>query len=108
MQTTLPEVLERHQIPIYLLGLLVGVVVGSGFPGAESFFELLIYPFLGALLYVTFLQVPFVELRGALTAGRFATAVVVVNFVAVPIVVWALTGCSATTRRCWWASCWSC
>ena len=91
MQTTLSEGLERHQIPIYLVGLFFGVLVGLTFAGAESFFELLIYPVLGALLYVTFLQVPFVELRRAMTARRFAAAVVVVNFVAVPVVVWGLT-----------------
>lgn len=91
METTQPNALERHQIPVYLVGLSVGVLVGLAFPAADSFFERLIYPVLGGLLYVTFLQVPFVELRSALADRRFAAAVMVLNFVAVPVVVWGLT-----------------
>ena len=91
METTLHEALERHQVPIYVSGLLAGVLIGLTVPDAESFFEPLIYPVLGALLYVTFLQVPFVELRKALTDRRFAAALGAVNFVAVPVVVWGLT-----------------
>ena len=91
MMVTLHERLERHQVPVYLAGLLVGVLIGLAFAGADSAFEALIYPVLGALLFVTFLQVPFVELRGALADRRFMGAVLLLNFVAVPLVVWALT-----------------
>lgn len=88
---TLNENLERHQLPVYLAGLLVGVLIGVVFPGADSAFEALIYPVLGVLLYATFLQVRFVELRRALADRRFMAAVLSLNFVAVPVVVWGLT-----------------
>ena len=91
MRTTLSEALERHQIPVYLVSLLIGLIVGLALQEAESFFEALIYPALGGLLYVTFLQVPFVELGRALTNRRFAAAVLLLNFAVVPIVVWGLT-----------------
>lgn len=87
----LQESLERHQLPVYLAGLLAGVLIGLVFPGADSAFEALIYPVLGALLYATFLQVRFVELRRALANRRFIAAVLSLNFVAVPVVVWGLT-----------------
>lgn len=85
------ETLEHRQIPVYLGGLGAGLLLGSVFPGAGSFLEHFIYVVLGALLYVTFLQVPFVELRGALGDKRFVAALMCVNFVAVPVVVGGLT-----------------
>lgn len=83
--------LERHQVLVYLVGLAVGGFIGLAIPGADSVLEHLIYPVLGALLYATFLHVPFVELRAALASGRFLAAALTVNFVVVPVVVWALT-----------------
>ncbi|TWV21461.1 bile acid:sodium symporter, partial [Streptomyces albidoflavus] len=47
-------------------------------------------PVLGALLFVTFLQVPAAELFRSLREGRFLAAVLVVNFVVVPLVVAAM------------------
>lgn len=82
--------LERHQLPVYLAALLVGVLIGLMLPDADSAFEALIYPVLGALLYATFLQVRFVELRGALADRRFMAAVLSLNFLAVPVIVLGL------------------
>jgi arsenite transporter len=52
--------------------------------------EPLIYPVLGALLYVTFLQVPFTALRGAFSDRRFLAAAICLNFVVVPPIGFAL------------------
>ncbi len=52
--------------------------------------EVLIYPVLGVLLYATFLQVPFWELRRTFTHGRYMAAVLALNFLIVPAVVWLL------------------
>lgn len=46
---------------------------------------------LGALLYATFLQVPFTAVGRAIRGGRFLSAVLVLNFVLVPVVVYGLT-----------------
>lgn len=91
MRISMTARLERHQIPVYLAALAVGALVGSVWPGAGPGLELSIYPVLGALLYATFLQVPFAALGAAFRDVRFLAAVLVVNFVVVPPVVAVLT-----------------
>lgn len=85
------ETLERHQIAIYLAGLAAGAVVGSAWPGSSSAWGIAVYPVLGALLYATFLQVPFHRIAGGFGDIRFLGAVLVLNFAVVPLVVAALT-----------------
>ncbi|WP_374216015.1 bile acid:sodium symporter [Frankia sp. AiPs1] len=82
--------LERRQVPIYLGAIAVGAVVGVAAPGAGPGLAHAINPALGALLFVTFLQVPAAELVRSLRAGRFLAAVLAVNFVVVPGVVAAM------------------
>ena len=85
------ETLERRQVPIYLGALAGGVALGVAIPSAESAFEAAIYPVLGALLYVTFLQVPFDRLREAARDRRFLLAALGLNFVVVPPVAFGLS-----------------
>lgn len=59
-------------------------------PDLAPLFERLIYPVLGMLLYATFLHVPFRELRRAVGHGRYLIAVLTMNFLVVPVVVWLL------------------
>src|SRR5688572_25183328 len=82
--------MERHQVAIYVGAILAGVLVGFLAPSAGPGLEVAINPVLGALLYVTFLQVPARELLRSLRAGRFLGAALVVNFVVVPLVVAAM------------------
>lgn len=84
------EQLERNQIPVYAAGLLVGAAFGLGLPRSAPFFEALIYPVLGVVLYATFLQVPFRELRRSFAHGRYMAAALALNFLVVPAVVWLL------------------
>ncbi|GAA4551965.1 arsenic resistance protein [Pseudonocardia xishanensis] len=67
--------------------MLLGLVA----PATGSAVAPAVNPVLGALLYVTFLQVPARELVGAVRSGRFVAAVLVVNFAVVPLVVAAMT-----------------
>jgi ACR3 family arsenite transporter len=83
--------LEKHQVAIYFGALAAGVAVGSIAPDTDDVFEPLIYPVLGALLYVTFLQVPFTALHGAFADRRFLAAALFVNFVVVPPIAFALS-----------------
>ncbi|OZF54556.1 arsenic resistance protein [Rhodococcus sp. 14-2470-1b] len=83
--------LEKHQIALYLAALTVGAVVGLASPQSAPVFEHAINPVLIVLLYATFLAVPFASIGNALKDSRFLTAAVVLNFVAVPVVVFALT-----------------
>ena len=82
---------DTHQIGLYLLALATGAAVGSAFPSSASAFEHAINPVLIVLLYAPFLAVPFAAIGRSLRDARFTTAVVVLNFLAVPIVVFALT-----------------
>jgi ACR3 family arsenite efflux pump ArsB len=83
--------LEQHQVPVYLAAVASGVLVGLAAPETDDGFEALIYPVLGALLYVTFLQVPFPALRAAFADRRFLVAALGLNFLIVPVVVFALS-----------------
>ena len=85
------EQLERGEIPIYIAALALGAAVGFLRPSAGSVLESAIYPVLGALLYATFLQIPFSELRDAPSGGRFLAATLVLNFLLVPVVVFGLS-----------------
>lgn len=79
---------HRHQIPIYLGGLVVGGVVGVLLPApAAATVEVAIYPVLGLLLYATFLQVPFDRITSSLRDGRFVGVALILNFVIVPLLV---------------------
>jgi ACR3 family arsenite efflux pump ArsB len=83
--------LERHQVAAYLAALVAGALIGLAAPGADGAFEALVYPVLAALLYVTFLQVPFSALRAAFADRRFLAAVLALNFVVVPPIAFALS-----------------
>ncbi|QCC59560.1 bile acid:sodium symporter [Natrinema thermotolerans] len=82
---------QRHQIAVYAVAVAVAVGIGLGRPSAASVFQPLITPVLAVLLYVTFLEIPFVRFRAAITNGRFMAGALVLNFLVVPIVVYGLT-----------------
>jgi ACR3 family arsenite efflux pump ArsB len=82
--------LERGQIVFYLAAIAVGAVLGWNVPAAAPALEKLLWPVLGMLLYVTFAQVPLLEVRSVLGNGRFLAALLIANFAVVPPVVWLL------------------
>ncbi|MFI1934099.1 arsenic resistance protein [Streptomyces sp. NPDC020330] len=84
------ERMEHHQVVIYLAAMALGALLGLAAPSAGPGLEHLVNPVLGALLFVTFLQVPAAELLRSLRDGRFLSAALVVNFLAVPLVVAAM------------------
>lgn len=84
--------LERRQIWIYLAAIVGGLWLGTVAPGVGPRFEVLLWPVLAALLYTTFVQVPLLHVRDAFRDGRFVLAILVGNFVLIPLLVWlALT-----------------
>ena len=85
MQNT-RDALERHQISIYLVAVVVATVVALVIPGT-AVLEGAINPALAMMLYVTFLQVPVAELRRAFGQVRFLGALLVANFVVIPMLV---------------------
>lgn len=82
---------ERHQVVLYLVAIMVGAATGLLAPRLGPLLEVAITPVLGVLLYATFLGVPFARIGGALRDGAFLGALLVVNFVLVPVVVFGLS-----------------
>lgn len=49
--------LERHQVWIYLSAISLGLLLGTAWGYADTL-EVLLWPVLGVLLFVTFTQIP--------------------------------------------------
>jgi len=82
---------ERHQVVLYIAAIAVGAAVGLLQPGLAHPLERAITPVLGLLLYATFLGIPFTRIARAFRDWRFLSAVLVLNFVLVPIIVFGLS-----------------
>ena len=82
--------LEKYQVLVYLAAIALGLALGTALPGQVGVLEAVLWPLLGALLYVTFTQVPLTQLCAAWRDTRFLTAAVVGNFLLLPIVAWGL------------------
>jgi len=83
--------LQRRQVWVYAVAVAVAIALGVAAPTASSRLEGLINPVLAVLLYVTFLEIPFVRIRRAFRNRRFMAAALALNFLAVPVVVFGLT-----------------
>lgn len=77
--------LERHQLAIYLLATVLGLQAGTLGPGAGPALEAALWPALTLLLFATFLLVPLRHVRDALRDLRFTLAVLLGNFVLLPL-----------------------
>lgn len=84
------EWMERHQITLYMLSIAAGLTAGWWIPGAHSL-EAAINPVLGLLLFATFLAVPFTSIGRAFADLRFLSAVLVLNFMVVPVLAFGLS-----------------
>lgn len=79
--------LTKHQVLWYLTAILIGALVGLGLPLAATISATAITPCLIALLFVTFLDIPFDAVRDSFTDMKFLGAVALANFLLVPLVV---------------------
>ncbi|QEZ48762.1 arsenic resistance protein [Cupriavidus oxalaticus] len=80
------DALEGRQITIYFVTVALAAAVSFFLPGT-TVLEAAVNPALALMLYVTFLQVPMAELRRAFGQVRFLAALLVANFVVVPLLV---------------------
>lgn len=71
--------------------MLLGIAAGAWAPGLAHPLEVALTPILALLMCATFLAVPLARLAPALRDGRFIGAILTLNFVVVPAVVWLLT-----------------
>ena len=89
---------ERHQVLLFLVSIGVGVGGGLLLPSAAAHLESVIIPALGALLFATFLAVPFTAIGRGFADGRFIGVVLALNFLVVPVVVFCLSRVVAADR----------
>ncbi|MDR7092143.1 MULTISPECIES: arsenic resistance protein [Cellvibrio] len=80
------EKLENQQVIIYFVAVIVAAVIALMVPGM-SMLERAINPALALMLFVTFLQVPVADLGRAFTRIRFLSALLITNFLIVPLLV---------------------
>lgn len=85
------EQLEENQILVYAVALATGVAFGTWRSAVGASLEFLISPVLAILLYSMFAQIPFLHLREAFANRRFTAALLTVNFIVVPLLVWLLS-----------------
>lgn len=83
--------LERYQVIVYALAIAIGAAIGLGAPSVGQVLERSLWPLLSILLFVTFLQIPLAGLGDGLRHRRYLAALLLGNFVAVPLLVWALS-----------------
>jgi ACR3 family arsenite efflux pump ArsB len=83
--------LQHNQVAVYAVAVLLAIAISLGVPSASPVLEALINPVLAVLLYVTFLEIPFVRIRRAFRNRRFMAAALGTNFLVVPVVAFALT-----------------
>ncbi|MGY5765787.1 arsenic resistance protein [Brachybacterium sp. DNPG3] len=82
---------DRHQIPLYVAAIALGAVIGLAAPSLAPALETAITPVLALLLLATFLGVPLLEVGRALRDVRFLIALLVADFVLVPVIAAVLT-----------------
>lgn len=78
--------LNRHQVLWYLTTIVLGALIGLCLPLASTIATTTITPCLIALLFVTFLDIPFDAVRDSFTDMKFLGAVALANFLLAPLV----------------------
>lgn len=84
------ESVEKNQIGVYAVALTIGSIIGLASPIIGMFLEHTISLMIAILLFSMFCQIPFLNLRAVLSNGRFIGALLLVNFVLIPVLVYIL------------------
>ena len=82
----LRELLENWQVSVYFGTVLLATIIAMCVP-RTTVLEAGVNPALAFMLFVTFLQVPLLDLGRAFTKIRFFAALFVTNFIIVPLLV---------------------
>lgn len=85
------SLLEQKQIGIYFFILPIAIGFGLLLPDFAGSLDMTISFIIAILMYSMFTQIPFASLVNPLDNKPFIGALLVTNFIAVPIVVWILT-----------------
>ncbi|RYC39677.1 arsenic resistance protein [Pectobacterium zantedeschiae] len=87
--SALKPLMETHQAAIYFFAVISAVATAMVLPETKQL-DVLINPALALMLFVTFLQVPLTTIRKSITQIRFIGALIVANFIVIPLLVAAL------------------
>ena len=82
--------LERFQVPLYFLAIALGAL-GAFVWGSDAFSDMWVDGLLFGLMFVTFLSVPLHTVAGAIQDVRFGAALLALNFLLVPVVVFVIS-----------------
>lgn len=85
------DTLEQNQIPIYFVAVILAALGGMLAPEAGQGLSALVTPCIAILMYAMFLQIPFLNLREGLRNKSFMAALLITNFILIPLLVWGLT-----------------
>ena len=83
--------LEEKQISLYFIVLVIATGFGLFVPKFAGQIDVAISIVIAILMYSMFSQIPFLSLKKSFGNRRFIGALVTVNYIAVPIVVWILS-----------------
>jgi len=87
--TKLKDFMENYQIFIYFITIFIAILIACFIPNTSSF-ETFINPALAFMLFVTFLQVPILQLQKAFKKTKFILALLFSNFILILILVFVL------------------
>ncbi|MEH7392569.1 arsenic resistance protein [Bacillus sp. JJ1503] len=85
------EKLENNQVWLYVIVLLIAAGFGLIAPDFGAQLDATISFIIAILMYSMFSQIPFTSLKESFANRRFICALLTVNYIAVPIVVWLLS-----------------
>ncbi|GKS13448.1 arsenic resistance protein [Paenibacillus chitinolyticus] len=83
--------LEKNQVWLYAFVLIIAAGFGLLWPDSSENLDRMISFVLAILMYGMFAQIPFFRLKEALTNRKFIYALLITNYIVVPILVWGLT-----------------
>lgn len=90
------EKIELNQISIYIITIIISAFVGLHWINSHILEETT-EPVIGVLLYSMFCQIPFLELKQTLKNRSFFKALLLGNFILIPLLVGTLIGIFPTT-----------
>ncbi|MGL4673274.1 MAG: arsenic resistance protein [Wohlfahrtiimonas sp.] len=81
--------IEHNQVNIYAVTIIIAVAIGLIFPAVHILNNALPLA-LGILMYSMFLQIPFADLKTSFSNRRFMVALLISNYIVVPLLVFLL------------------
>lgn len=83
--------LENYQVFLYGITIIIASIYGILFPETASLLQHTLTAFMAILMYGMFSQIPFTSIKKGTLSRPFLYALLTVNYIAVPIVVFLLT-----------------